>query len=163
MGFYVPGAYLTGTDNGDGTWSCTVNPEGEVNGYTALTAPVIVPVNTPGYAAMAAPTGESSSCGYGSIADYTGAGFVLAFAGARGRDAGAPAGVTDFKAAIRYARYNAGVIPGDMDAIFTLGMSGGGAQSALLGATGDSALYAPYLEAIGAVQGVSDAVLGSMC
>lgn len=163
MGFYVPGAYLTGTDNGDGTWSCTVNPAGEVNGYTALTAPVIVPVNTPGYAAMAAPTGESSSCGYGSIADYTGAGFVLAFAGARGRDAGAPAGVTDFKAAIRYARYNAGVIPGDMDAIFTLGMSGGGAQSALLGATGDSALYAPYLEAIGAVQGVSDAVLGSMC
>ena len=42
-------------------------------------------------------------------------------------------------------------------------MSGGGAQSALMGSTGDSALYDPYLEQIGAVSGVSDAVLGSMC
>lgn len=42
-------------------------------------------------------------------------------------------------------------------------MSGGGAQSALLGATGDSDLYTPYLDAIGAVSGVSDAVAGSMC
>lgn len=42
-------------------------------------------------------------------------------------------------------------------------MSGGGAQSALMGATGDSELYTPYLQAIGAVEGVSDAVAGSMC
>ena len=42
------------------------------------------------------------------------------------------------------------------------GMSGGGAQSAIMGATGDSELYEPYLEEIGAVQGVSDAVAGSM-
>lgn len=41
-------------------------------------------------------------------------------------------------------------------------MSGGGAQSAIVGAAGDSALYDPYLEQIGAVQGVSDAVYGSM-
>lgn len=40
-------------------------------------------------------------------------------------------------------------------------MSGGGAQSALLGVTGDSSLYDDYLAAIGAVEGVSDAVLGS--
>ena len=40
-------------------------------------------------------------------------------------------------------------------------MSGGGAQSVLMGATGDSTLYAPYLTAIGA-QDASDAVLGSM-
>ena len=45
--------------------------------------------------------------------------------------------------------------------IFTFGMSGGGAQSTLLGVTGDSVLYNDYLEAIGAVMGVSDAVLGS--
>jgi hypothetical protein len=32
-----------------------------------------------------------------------------------------------------------------MDSIFTFGMSGGGAQSALVGATGDSELYTPYL------------------
>ena len=42
-------------------------------------------------------------------------------------------------------------------------MSGGGGQSALLGATGDSEDYEPYLTAIGAVSGVSDAVTGSMC
>jgi hypothetical protein len=50
-----------------------------------------------------------------------------------------------------------------MERIFTFGMSGGGAQSALVGATGDSELYTPYLAAIGAVEGVSDAVAGSMC
>ena len=163
MGFFVPGAYFDAADNGDGTFTCTVNPDGAVKGYTAETAPVILPVNTPGYAAMSAPTGADSSMGYGAVSDYTGEGFVVLFAGARGRDAGAPAGVTDFKAAIRYARANAASLPGDMDSLFTLGMSGGGAQSALLGATGDCAMYDPYLEAIGAVMDQSDAVKGSMC
>ena len=163
MGFFVPGAYMDAVDNGDGTYTCAVNTEGAIGGYTALTAPIVLPVNTPGYAAMAAPTDDSSSCGYGSISDFTDAGFVLAFAGARGRDAGAPAGVTDFKAAIRYTRLQEGLLPGHMAAVFTLGMSGGGAQSALIGATGDAPGYEPYLAAIGAAQGVSDAVMGSMC
>ena len=163
MGIFVPGAYFTATENGDGTYTCSVNENGAAGPYTALTAPLILPVNTPGYSAMSAPTGYSSSMGYGSISDYTGAGMIVLFAGARGRDAGAPAGVTDFKAAIRYARYNADLLPGDMDSIFSLGMSGGGAQSALLGATGNSALYDPYLEVIGAVMTESDAVKGSMC
>ena len=163
MGFFVPGAYFTATDNGDGTYTCAVNESGTVAGYTTATAPFILPVNTPGYAAMSAPADYSSSCGYGSVSDFTSAGFILAFAGARGRDAGAPGGVTDFKAAIRYTRYNAELLPGDPDRFFSLGMSGGGAQSALIGTTGDSELYTPYLTAIGAVQGVSDAVLGSMC
>ena len=69
--------------------------------------------------------------------------------------------VTDLKAAIRYIRYNSGNIAGDTERIFSFGMSGGGAQSVLLGVTGDSGLYDDYLEAIGAIQGVSDAVLGS--
>ncbi len=163
MGFFVPGAYFTATDNGDGTYTCAVNESGTVAGYTAATAPYIIPVNTPGYAAMSAPTDYSSSCGYGSVSDFTSAGFILTFAGARGRDAGAPGGVTDFKAAIRYTRYNADLLPGDTDRYFSLGMSGGGAQSALLGTTGDSDLYTPYLTAIGAAQGISDAVQGSMC
>ena len=163
MGIFVPGAYFTGTDNGDGTYTCTVNESGAAGQYTATTAPLIIPVNTPGYSAMAAPTGYSSSMGYGSISDYTSEGIIVLFAGARGRDAGAPAGVTDFKAAIRYARYNKDLLPGDMDSIFTLGMSGGGAQSALIGASGNSELYMPYLTAIGAVMTESDAVKGSMC
>lgn len=163
MGIFVPGAYFTATDNGDGTYTCTVNESGTVGQYSAITAPLIIPVNTPGYSAMAAPTGYSSSMGYGSISDYTSEGIIVLFAGARGRDAGAPAGVTDFKAAIRYTRYNKDLLPGDMDSIFSLGMSGGGAQSALIGASGNSDLYTPYLAAIGAVMTESDAVKGSMC
>lgn len=158
LAIYVPGTYMTGTKNEDGTYTCKENTSGTVAGYTVETAPIVIPVDTPGYSAMAAPTGYDSS-----TSAYTDAGFVYVCAGCRGRDAGAPAGVTDLKAAIRYIRYNQGIIPGSTDRIFSFGMSGGGAQSALLGSTGDSELYTPYLEKIGAVSGVSDAVTGSMC
>lgn len=158
LGVFVPGAYFDGTDNGDGFYTCTVNAAGTVGGFTAETAPMVLPVDTPGYAAMAAPTGYDNS-----TAAYTAAGFIYIYAGCRGRDAGAPAGVTDLKAAIRYVRYNEDILPGSTDRIFSFGMSGGGAQSALIGATGDSALYTPYLEEIGAVSETSDAVAGSMC
>lgn len=156
LAIFVPGPYLTGTDNGDGTYACQIDPSATVNGYTADTAPMVMPIETPGYSAMAALTA------YTNVSQYTDAGFVYLYAGCRGREHGAPLGVTDLKAAIRYARYIDDVIPGDAERIFVFGMSGGGAQSALVGATGDSALYDPYLAAIGAVQGVSDAVLGSM-
>lgn len=158
LGIFVPGAYMEAADNGDGTYTCVLNMESGKSGYNALTAPVVIPVNTPGYSAMNAPTDYVNG-----VNAYTDAGFIYVNAGCRGRNEGAPAGVTDLKAAIRYIRYNEGVIPGNMERIFSFGMSGGGAQSALLGASGDSDLYTPYLEAIGAVQGVSDAVAGSMC
>jgi hypothetical protein len=158
MGFFVPGAYFDAKDNGDGTYTCTVNTTAKIGSYTAETAPIVIPVNTMGYMAQNPPTDYDSS-----VESYCAEGMVYAFAGCRGRDAGAPTGVTDLKAAIRYTRYNKGVIPGNTDAIFSFGMSGGGAQSAVLGASGDSALYDPYLTAIGAVTGVSDAVTGAMC
>ncbi len=157
LAVFVPGAYMTRASNGDGTYTCTVSSANTAGRYTAETAPVVIPVNTPGYSAM------SPLTDYTDVSAYTGEGFIYVHAGCRGRDHGAPAGVTDLKAAIRYIRYNADVLPGDTEALFTFGMSGGGAQSAVLGASGDSALYEPYLEAIGAVQGVSDAVMGSMC
>ena len=155
LAIIVPAAYMDATENGDGTYTCTLNTTAEVAGYTALTAPIVFPVDTPGYSA------QNPMTEYKSVSDYTDAGFIYVHAGCRGRDAGAPAGVTDLKAAIRYIRYNSGNIAGDTDRIFTFGMSGGGAQSTLLGVTGDSDLYNDYLEAIGAVMGVSDAVLGS--
>ena len=158
LGIFVPAAYMNAKENGDGTFTCEINSHATVQGYTADSAPIVIPVNTPGYSAMAAPTDYVTDS-----ASYTNAGFIYVAAGCRGRDAGAPAGVTDLKAAIRYIRYNDGVIPGDVDRVFSFGMSGGGAQSALLGATGDSREYEPYLTAIGAVSGVSDAVTGSMC
>lgn len=156
LAVFVPGDYFIGSDNGDGTYTCKINEKALLNGYTAETAPIVMPIDTPGYSAQA----PLSS--YVSLREYTDSGFIYVHAGCRGRDAGAPAGVVDLKAAIRYLRYTDDLIPGDAERIFVFGMSGGGAQSALVGATGDSSLYEPYLEAIGAVEGVSDAVYGSM-
>lgn len=161
MGIYVPAAYVNATSNGDGTYTCSINSSGTVNGFTASTAPIVFPVNTSGYSAQSAPSGWSSS-----IADYTSAGFVYLWAGCRGRDHGAPLGVTDMKAAIRYFRYlqsEQGNVPGNANRIFTFGHSGGGAQSSLLGTSGNCSLYDDYLDAIGAASGYTDNVYGSMC
>lgn len=177
MGIYVPGAYMKGEANGDGTYTCTRNPQGSVKGYTAETAPVVFPVNTAGYSAQAAP----SSYDYNSISSYLDAGFVYVYAGMRGRNngydenggldysGGAPWGVTDLKAAVRYYRLNQELLAGSTDRIFIFGHSGGGAQSSLMGATGDSELYYEYLTSIGAAmydrnkELISDAVCGAMC
>ena len=157
LAVFVPDVYMDGVANGDGTYTCVLNEDGEINGYTARTAPIVMPINTPGYSAQKALTE------YTSVSSYTDAGFVYVHAGCRGRDSGAPAGVTDLKAAIRYVRWCDEVLAGDAESIFTFGMSGGGAQSAIVGSSGDSALYDAYLAEIGAIEGVSDAVLGSMC
>lgn len=158
LGIFIPAAYMNGTENSDGTYTCTINTAGTAGEFTYSSAPMVLPVNTSGYSAMKPPTGYTSS-----VENYTSKGMIYIYAGCRGRDSGAPSGVTDLKAAIRYIRYNADTIPGDTESIFSFGHSGGGAQSSLLGATGDSELYTQYLEKIGAVSGVSDAVKGAMC
>ena len=157
LGLFVPGAYFDGTKNPDGTYSVSVKKSAAVGQFTAENAPFVMPIETPGYAAMKSPTDYASA-----VKNYTDEGMIFVYAGARGRDHGAPLGVTDFKAAIRFVRANASVLPGDTARLFTYGMSGGGAQSALLGATGDAPEYEPYLKAIGAVMTESDAVMGSM-
>jgi len=156
MGIYVPTAYLT--KNSDGSFS--INESGTCNGYTASTAPIVIPVNTSGYSAQKPPTGSSSK-----VSSYISAGFIYFWPGCRGRDHGAPTGCTDLKAAIRYYRYlsAAGAVPGDTDCMFTFGHSGGGAQSAIMGASGNSSRYDDYLELIGANTKYSDEILGSMC
>ena len=174
LGIYVPGAYLEASDNGDGTYTASVKSDAQVGQFTAATAPYVLPVNTPGYNASQAPTWLADG-----IASYTQAGMIYLQPGIRGRDnttdsqgqevvGGAPWGVTDLKAAIRYVRYNKDVLPGDTDKIVSFGHSGGGAQSAILGASGDSTLYNPYLEALGAAMKdkegnpISDAPYGTM-
>lgn len=176
LAVYVPGAYMQGVKNPDGTYTCQINPKAKVGNYTTVTAPVVMPVNTGGYAAQKAP---SSYDGTG-LSTYLSQGFVYVYAGCRGRnngtnpdgtayDSGAPWGVTDLKAAVRYLRCNDSLIPRNKNRIFTFGHSGGGAQSALMGATGDSEMYMPYLSSIGALmkdsQGkpLSDAIDGAMC
>ncbi|WP_261379148.1 subtype A tannase [Streptococcus sp. sy018] len=157
LSIFIPGDYLTTTDNGDGTYTAKLNSDTKINQYTIKTAPIVMPINTPGYSAMSALTDYTSDA-----KTYTDQGFVYVSAGLRGRDSGAPLGVTDAKAAIRYLRYSADTLAGNTDNIFVYGMSEGGAQSAIIGASGDSALYDPYLKAIGAVEGVSDSVAGTM-
>ncbi|WP_303824305.1 tannase [Abiotrophia defectiva] len=174
LGIYVPGAYLEASDNGDGTYTASVKSDAQVGQFTAATAPYVLPVNTPGYNASQAPTWLADG-----IASYTQAGMIYLQPGIRGRDntidsqgqevvGGAPWGVTDLKAAIRYVRYNKDLLPGDTDKIVSFGHSGGGAQSAILGASGDSTLYNPYLEALGAAMKdkegnpISDAPYGTM-
>ena len=83
----------------------------------------------------------------------------MAAPGARGRTSQgadgtytgkAPALIVDMKAAVRYVRHNAGRLPGDTEKIISNGTSAGGALSSLMGATGNSSDYEPYLKALGA-------------
>ncbi len=156
MGIYVPSAYLT--KNQDGTWS--INASATCNGYTAATAPIVMPVNTAGYKAQSPPSGFTKNA-----TSYTGKGFIYLFAGCRGKDASAPSAVTDLKSAIKYYRYLSaqGAVPGDTEQIYAFGHSGGGAQTAILGACGNSALYDDYLSALGAKTAYRDDIAGAMC
>ncbi|MEV0737823.1 esterase [Streptomyces sp. NPDC050549] len=172
LSIYVPGAYLTATANSDGTtYTAKLNRKGTVGQYSGSTAPIVIPVNTPGYAQQA----PATSYNYSSVSQYLAAGLVYVWPGLRGRDSStstrsdaAPWGVTDLKAAVRFLRYNESVLPGSTDDIVLFGMSGGGAQDTVAGTSGDSPLYHPYLRTIGAAmedahgRPLSDAVAGVM-
>ncbi len=58
-----------------------------------------------------------------------------------------PATIADTKAAIRYVKYNIGLgnLPGNADKVVITGHSGGGALATIIGATGNSLDYEPYL------------------
>ena len=172
LSIFVPGAYVSATDNGDGTFALAPAPSGAAGDYTGATAPFVLPVNTPGYSAQKPLTEYSSD----TVAPYMKAGLIYVHAGLRGKDSttesaagNAPWGVTDLKAAVRFLRYNAASLPGDAEQVYVFGHSGGGAQSAVMGASGDSDLYTPYLTALGAATtspdgaALSDAVAGAMC
>ena len=99
------------------------------------------------------------------------AGFVVVTPGCRGREnktedgtfyGKAPSAIVDLKAAVRYIRHNKGILPGNADQIICVGCSAGGAVSALLGTSGNSPLYDPYLKEIGAAD-VNDNIFGSAC
>ncbi len=171
LGIYVPGAYMEAEDNGDGTYTATIKSDAKLGDFTAETAPVVLPLNTPGYAAQKPPTEYS----YDAISEYMKAGMIYVWPGIRGKDSNtseyvgnAPWGVTDVKAAVRYLRYNDSGLAGDQNQVFVFGHSGGGAQSAIVGASGDSDLYTPYLTTLGAAMTdgdgnqLSDAVTGVM-
>lgn len=176
LAVFVPGKYFSAEKNGD-TYRCTVDEKAVVGGYTPSTAPVLMPVNTGTLSPQTSPTAYS----YDGLAPFMEAGCIYVYAGFRGRSAGydtasgknelypggSPWPVVDLKAAVRYLRYNAGSLPCDASRVFVFGFAAGGGVSAVLGSSGDSALYTPYLESIGAAThdakgaSISDAVFGS--
>ena len=171
LGIYVPSEYMICLEN-SGKYKCSVYPSGKRGSYSSSNAPIVIPVETPGYAAMKAPTSYS----YQTISNFISRGIIYVFAGCRGRYegsesyiAGAPWGVTDLKSAIRFLRYNSNSLPGDLSKIYTFGMSGGGAQSCLMGITGNSDLFNDYLKKNGAAltdsdgKELKDNIKGSQC
>lgn len=155
---FVPYSYLNSTKNGDNlTYTCSINKESNSGKFSSSSAPFVLLVETPGYMDC------KSLKEYSSFKEFTDKGIIYIYPGCRGRSQGAPLGVVDLKAIIRYIRFNKNILPGDTSKIITFGMSGGGAQSALMGSSGDSSLYEPYLKEIGAIMNESDEVYGSMC
>lgn len=153
-----------------------------LNGYNLDTAPIFMPNTVGGY--MPGPADQPGLDHKGrvnAIFEALAHGYVVASAGIRGRTSGkrsteffeggkaeitgtdtgkmvgrAPALIVDMKAAVRYLRHNQDVIAGDTSHIITSGTSAGGALSALVGATGNSPDYLPYLEEIGAADEEDD-------
>lgn len=176
LAIFVPGAYFTAEENGS-TYSCTINEKAVVGGYTPATAPILMPINTGTLSPQASPT----AYGYDGLSPYLEAGCIYVYAGFRGRSAGydtssgtedlfpggSPWPAVDLKAAVRYLRYNADVLPCDASRVFVFGFGAGGGLSAVMGSSGDSALFEPYLTSIGAIthdaegNAISDAIEGS--
>lgn len=147
LSIYIPAEYLKG---------------GTINGYTAKTAPIFMPNGVGGYMPgdIQAPNDKDRMRG-GANASLVALsrGLVVVSPAIRGRTTvtdgvyvgKAPALIVDYKAAVRYLRYNRNKLPaGDTEKIISNGTSAGGALSAALGSMGNAPEFEPYLEEIGA-------------
>jgi hypothetical protein len=151
LSIYIPETYLKG---------------GTINGFTAETAPIFMPNGVGGYmpGQIEEPREESRHGGANAALYALSNGYVVVSPAIRGRSlkhengyetGKAPALIVDYKAAVRFVRFNrkAGRIPaGDTEKIISSGTSAGGALSALLGATGNAKDYVPYLKEAGAAK-----------
>lgn len=155
MNIYVPEVYYQETEQR----------------YTLKTVPIFLPNTVGGYMPGPADSPRVWENGEGnSVVQALLRGYVVAAPGLRGRGmknaAGenigvAPADICDYKAAVRYLRYNKETIPGDTEKIISNGTSAGGAMSALLGATGNHPDYEPYLKKMGAAKERDDIFFAS--
>ena len=152
MNIYVPAAYM----NADGT----INETGEINGYTAQSAPIIYKNGVGGYAeADASKISDKTK-------EYLEQGYVFVSPASRGKETQSedgsyigksPAGLVDLKAGVRFLKANDKVMAGDANKIIPLNQRRG-AMSGSLGTTGNSEDYKVYLEEIGAVMDSTDDV-----
>lgn len=159
LSIFVPEVYMR--ENGE------IDPSGEMNGYTASTAPVIFENNSAGYMQMPHVWLDGPRC---YAHPYLKQGYVYVTCGNRGHESKdssgkfcgkAPVNLVDLKTGIRFIRHNRASIPGDMTKLISVGWSAGGAMSTLLGVTGDNENFIPYLEENGAFMEESDAVYAS--
>lgn len=144
--FYVPEAYYQ---------------NGELNGYTAETAPILLPNAIGGYMPARPKSSEQTKQdgSPSSILVALSKGYVVASVGARGRTlqkegkfiGKAPAMIVDLKAAVRYLHANDAKMAGDANKIIANGTSAGGAMALLLGASAGHFDYEPYLKEAGAL------------
>lgn len=159
LSIFVPEPYMT--DGGE------INPQGEMNGYSAKTVPVIFANNSAGYMQMPHVWLEGPRC---SAQQYLERGFVYVSCGNRGRETRdadgnvcgkSPVNLVDLKTAIRFLRHNRAVLPGDFNHIVSVGWSAGGAMSTLLAVTGNHADYMPFLQENGAFMDERDDVFAA--
>lgn len=153
LNIYVPEEYYQGI---------------EINGYNIKTAPIFVPNSVGGYMfGPATQPGKPIFNKEDSVFRALQHGYVVVCIGIRGRklqnNVGvAPACIVDYKAGIRYLRFNKERIPGNTERIISNGTSAGGALSSLLGITGNHPDYEPYLKELGAKQERDD-IFASSC
>lgn len=139
-----------------------------INGYALDTAPVFMPNTAGGYLSgpRDQPGEDPRRPGQGnSLFQALLHGYIAVSPGLRGRElktGKAPACIVDYKAAVRFLRHFAPLLPGDENKIVTSGTSAGGALSALMGATGGHPDYEPWLREMGAAED-SDAVFAASC
>lgn len=129
--------------------------------YTWATAPIFMPNTVGGYmpGPRDYPGNKSFPSNSNTIIAALKHGYVVVSAGLRGRTlptGHAPAFIVDMKAAVRWVKYNAGLLPGDSQKIITNGTSAGGATSALTGASGNDPFFDKYLAEIGAAPASDD-------
>ncbi|MBR3676327.1 MAG: hypothetical protein IKN71_04260 [Alphaproteobacteria bacterium] len=156
LALFVPDKYLKCQKNGSDTFSCEANDKEAIGDILSSQAPYIIPIESPKYAPNPALTE------YQSYKKYTDAGIIYAHVGFRGKEHGAPAGLVDLKAAIRYLRHNQELLPGQTAYIIAFGVAEGGGLSVLLGTSANSPMFRPYLQVIGAIDGGSDKIFGVM-
>lgn len=142
MDIYVPKDYMETDSDGNVTG---INHEAKIGSYTADTAPVVY-LNEMGGWRSSSPKAPDTS--------FLNEGMIYVSAGGRSRDAvdengnitgKSPTQMVDLKSGLIELRANTDVIPGDMTKIISTGTSGGGQMSSILGASGNMAVYYPYM------------------
>ena len=155
MNIYIPEEYFN---------------NGTINGYNSQTAPIFMPNNVGGYMPSQPMTPKVENNKPNSALYALSKGYVVASPATRGRTnkasdgnfiGKAPAVIVDLQAATAYLHANDATMSGNAKRIITNGTSAGGAVSLLQGATGNTADYQPYLQALGAATASTDVYASS--